>query len=504
MENPSAEESPASDPVASLRETQECGSQALDVSIGEEEIWGRLLPLHPNVQVYNFSENSYVFGRGSVDHQLTEDTFDASLLPVISKKHFRISRNQRGSGDPIIYIEDLSSNGTFLNRRPIGKNQKSILKHNDEIGLAHAHRKVFMFYDCTNSDDVQHPAELTSKYTMTRVLGTGNYGEVRLAYKQGTLESCAIKIIKKKLMSANGNTLLMNNISQIQNEVELLQSIDHPCIVHLYDVIEAEERIYIVMELAEGGELFDRITGRGHLTESVAKLYCYQLALAIHHLHLQGITHRDIKPENILLAREDIRSCVKLSDFGLSKLTADASQMSTFCGTQMYIAPELLDFNQRAYTKKVDLWSFGVVVFVCLAGYAPFYDQDQFNQRYLIRSGNFSFRRPVWDSVSQQAKDLICKLLVVNPQERYDSGQTLQHPWFKDDSVMLREAELILTSERNSLNTPEAKEVQSGPATTNGHFSRPANKRPNSSPERRRRMQDAKTPRLMATAAALQ
>ncbi|KAA0191540.1 hypothetical protein HAZT_HAZT004594 [Hyalella azteca] len=299
---------------------------------------------------------------------------------------------------------------------------------------------------------VLYPCELSSKYTLTKKLGEGNYGEVRLAYKQ-------------------------------------------PCIVRLWDVIEAEDRIFLVMDIAEGGELFDRITGTGHLQESVSKLYCYQLALAIEHLHQQGITHRDIKPENILLATEDVRSCVKLSDFGLSKLTADASMMSTFCGTQMYIAPELLDINQRAYTNKVDLWSFGVVVFVCLAGYPPFYDSDQHKQRYLIRSGIFSFKRPVWTNVSAEAKDLITKLLVVNPDERYDAQQTLQHPWFKNDAVMLQAAAEILKNEEEGTESPccvEAPET----VQANGHL-----KRPLTSPETRRRVQEAKTPRLLPTAA---
>lgn len=421
-----------------LHETQEVTSQFVCDITDAENVWGRLFSLRDNASVCNLINNSYTFGRGDADYRFSRDHFENAFLPAISKIHFRVSREWKSNSEVVVVIEDLSCNGTFVNKQQVGKGKKMLLKNNDEIALAHANKKVFVFYDCLHNDAQDYPEELTEIYTMTKKLGAGNFGEVRLAYKQGTLERCAVKIMKKK-----GSQLLLNNIKQINNEIKLLQSVDHPCIIRLQDVIDTPEKIYIVMELAEGGELFDRLTSNKRLPEATVKFYFFQLALAVRYLHMRNITHRDIKPENILLATDEEYTLIKLTDFGLSKLAADASQMTTFCGTPTYIAPELLEFGALSYTNKVDLWSLGVVLYVSLVCYSPFSATDEATLRYQIRNAVFSFQHRLWTEISEGAKDLITKLMVSEPSQRLDIEQTLRHPWLQDEVMQKKAMDLL-------------------------------------------------------------
>ncbi|XP_042877054.1 serine/threonine-protein kinase Chk2-like [Penaeus japonicus] len=419
------------------RETQEVASLSDYEAPDTENVWGRLLSVRENVSVYNLSKNSYTFGRGDADHQFTKDHFDNALLPAISKIHFRVSR-ETNTGNEVVLLEDLSCNGTFVNKKQVGRGKKVVLQNNDEISLAHANKKVFVFYDCLQNDESSYPPELTQFYTMSKKLGEGTFGEVRLAYKQDTLERCAVKILKKK-----GSQIILNNINTINNEIKLLQSVDHPCIIKLQNVIDTPEKIYIVMELAEGGELFDRLASNRRLPESTVKFYFYQVALAVQYLHRKNITHRDIKPENVLLGTDEEFTRVKLTDFGLSKFAADASQMTTFCGTPTYIAPELLDFGPLSYTSRVDMWSLGVLLFVSLAGYPPFHADNDGMLRYRIKNAVFDFHHNCWQEVSEEAKDLIRKLLVSNPNERLDIERALKHPWLQDTAMQRKALDLI-------------------------------------------------------------
>ncbi|XP_071521157.1 serine/threonine-protein kinase Chk2 isoform X2 [Panulirus ornatus] len=353
-----------------FHETQEVTSQFVCDITDAENVWGRLFSLRDNASVCNLINNSYTFGRGDADYRFSRDHFENAFLPAISKIHFRVSREWKSNSEVVVVIEDLSCNGTFVNKQQVGKGKKMLLKNNDEIALAHANKKVFVFYDCLHNDAQDYPEELTEMYTMTKKLGAGNFGEVRLAYKQGTLERCAVKIMKKK-----GSQLLLNNIKQINNEIKLLQSVDHP--------------------------------------------------------------------ENILLATDEEYTRIKLTDFGLSKLAADASQMTTFCGTPTYIAPELLDFGALSYTNKVDLWSLGVVLFVSLACYSPFSATDEATLRYQIRNAVFSFQHRLWTEISEGAKDLITKLMVSEPSQRLDIEQTLRHPWLQDEVMQKKAMDLL-------------------------------------------------------------
>jgi len=469
----------------SQRSTQPIAmSQEVEDSQPVGAVWGRLLPMRRHLEPLDMTKDSYTFGRYNTDYKFAEKAFAKDFVSI-SKKQFKIVRQQDGR-EHRVYLLDESTNGTYVNQKLIKKDRK-MLKNNDEIRLLKSSYQVFIYHDCYENDKANFPKELRNKYTIMKEIGRGNYGQVRLAFRHEDSERCAVKILKKKFMDSSGTQCTLSNLGVIQNEVGLLQSVNHNCIVQLYDVVESDDSIYLVMELAEGGELFDRITQTPgqHLPEQTAKLYLYQLCHALRYLHNQGITHRDLKPENILMATKCEDSCVKITDFGLAKLTGDSSLMSTFCGTTTYIAPELLSAAEaRKYTRKVDLWSFGVVMFACLAGYPPFshHSKEANNVAKVIRSGRFTFHHEVWLGVSSRAKDLIRKLLVVDPEQRLDATQALSHPWFQEDSGMKARAAEVMGF------TPSDVESDAC-GTPNRGVKRPADATPETPLSTRKRLQ---------------
>lgn len=181
------------------------------------------------------------------------------------------------------------------------------------------------------------------------------------------------------------------------------------------------------MDLMTGGELFDRIVMKDHYTELEAKKALYQIVVAIKYCHEKNIVHRDLKPENILYETPDDNSPLKLGDFGLATMLRPNQLMTVACGTPGYVAPEIL--RGIAYGKEVDIWSIGVILYILLCGFPPFYDDNNKKLFAQIVAANFSFPDPYWTNISQNAKDLVNKLLVVDPTKRLTAEQILQHPW---------------------------------------------------------------------------
>ncbi|XP_076042811.1 serine/threonine-protein kinase Chk2-like [Oratosquilla oratoria] len=441
-----------------LSETQE--AVASPEKIG---VWGRLLPLRGNIPSFDMMKDSYSFGRGCTDYRINEDCMPGKLLLAISKTHFIICREMMPSG-PVVYVTDTSSNGTFINGERVGKGKKQVLQSNDEISLALPHKKVYVFHDLTKTEN--YPSLVTGKYTITKVLGKGAFGEVRLAFTKGSCERYAVKIMQKKHFTVKGR-LCLNQIDQMQNEVKLLQSVHHPCVISIKDVIETEECIFIVMELADGGELFDRVVKMKQITESNTKLFFYQMVQAIKYLHSRNITHRDLKPENILLASDEDSTCIKIADFGLSKLLIEESLMHTFCGTLLYQAPELIAVQacRNPYTKAVDLWSLGIILFICLGGYPPFSDTEKGSAARQILEAKFSFHPKIFANVSDEAKDLITKLLVVDPKERYTIDQVLNHRWMQDDNIIQQANDIMNGCNSQSSCSVTSNEFSDAPTT---------------------------------------
>jgi calcium/calmodulin-dependent protein kinase I len=259
-------------------------------------------------------------------------------------------------------------------------------------------------------------------YDLKGDVGSGAFSVVRKAVDKETGEEVAVKVIDKKRAGQKKEML--------ETEVAILQKVHHPNIVELKCMFENSTQIYLVMELVLGGELLERIIERGSYTEKEAAQTAKELLAAVQHLHSLGIAHRDLKPENLLCTSKDKTNVhIKLTDFGLSKIMPanNTSDMMTACGTPGYVAPEVL--KCEGYGKEVDLWSTGVILYILLCGFPPFHESNNGLLFQKIMAGDYSFPRPYWDNISDPSKDLVRKLLTVNPDKRITAEQALAHPW---------------------------------------------------------------------------
>ncbi|XP_072771407.1 serine/threonine-protein kinase Chk2 [Nerophis lumbriciformis] len=377
-------------------------------------------------------EDEYLFGRDSKCNYVLDDPDHKGSLRyrIYSKKHFRIYRE-----DSEVFIHDLSNNGTFVDGIKVGKNKKLPLVNNAVLALSEQRNKVFVFIDLMSDEDGALPGELRDKYLLTRRIGTGVCGEVRLAFERSTCKKFAVKIINKKNFQSEGTAT-----RNAQTEIEILQRVDHPCLIKTQDFYQTDDSFFIVLEMMEGGELFQRVKVQQRLSEPVAKLYFYQMLQAVQYLHSNGIIHRDLKPENVLLSSQDDDCLVKVTDFNQSRILGEAVLMRTLCGTPSYLAPEVFTHGATTgYNLAVDAWSLGVLLFVCLGGYPPFHDNfgPQSVTEQIIR-GEFTMVTSKWKHVSDQAKDVVRKLLVVDPTKRMSIEEALQHTWLQDPTMLAK------------------------------------------------------------------
>ncbi|KAL0978527.1 hypothetical protein UPYG_G00171710 [Umbra pygmaea] len=269
-------------------------------------------------------------------------------------------------------------------------------------------------------------SDVKENYDFKDILGTGAFSEVVLAEEKRTQKLVAIKCIPKKALEGKENS--------IENEIAVLHKLKHANIVSLEDIFESKSHLYLVMQLVSGGELFDRIVEKGFYTEKDASKLIQQILDAVKYLHDMGIVHRDLKPENLLYYSMDEDSKIMISDFGLSKIEGSGSVMSTACGTPGYVAPEVL--AQKPYSKAVDCWSIGVISYILLCGYPPFYDENDAKLFEQILKAEYEFDSPYWDDISDSAKDFIVHLMEKEPMIRYTCDQALQHPWIAGDTAL--------------------------------------------------------------------
>eukprot|EP00811_Abedinium_folium_P028718 NODE_4469_length_1887_cov_20.710227.p1 GENE.NODE_4469_length_1887_cov_20.710227~~NODE_4469_length_1887_cov_20.710227.p1 ORF type:complete len:510 (-),score=122.71 NODE_4469_length_1887_cov_20.710227:306-1835(-) len=253
-------------------------------------------------------------------------------------------------------------------------------------------------------------------------LGEGSYGSVCKATSKSTRASRAVKSISKAQMK---------NIDRFKQEIAIMKFMDHPNILKLYESFEDHRFIYLVLELCTGGELFERIIEAGHFTEVQAATVMQHLFRAIFYMHENHVTHRDLKPENFLfVTKEPLEKCaLKVIDFGLSCKFEDGQVLTTKAGTPYYVAPQVL---QGKYDQLADVWSLGVIMYVLLCGYPPFYGDTDADVLAKVRLGNFSFNASDWKNVSEDAKGLIKQLLKLQPKERFNAEQALNHVWVKE------------------------------------------------------------------------
>uniref|UniRef100_UPI00358E7833 calcium/calmodulin-dependent protein kinase type II delta chain isoform X4 n=1 Tax=Myxine glutinosa TaxID=7769 RepID=UPI00358E7833 len=268
----------------------------------------------------------------------------------------------------------------------------------------------------------------TDEYQLYEELGKGAFSVVRRCVKVSTGQEFAAKIINTKKLSARDH-------QKLEREARICRLLKHPNIVRLHESIAEESFHYLVFDLVTGGELFEDIVAREYYSEADASHCIQQILESVHHCHQYGIVHRDLKPENLLLASKTKGAAVKLADFGLAiEVQGDQQAWFGFAGTPGYLSPEVL--RKDPYGKPVDMWACGVILYILLVGYPPFWDEDQHKLYQQIKAGAYDFPSPEWDTVTAEAKNLINQMLTINPAKRINATEALKHPWICQRSTV--------------------------------------------------------------------
>lgn len=392
----------------------------------------------------------------------------------VSSKHCqldRITSESQEQAREYLQLTDLSSNGVYVNGEKMDRKASVILKTGDKLQFAKTGGTYIFRYTFDIADEKSLSAvdsvdarivgksfknSFFDDYILGKQLGTGHYAIVREAKNKQTGQIVAVKIFHPNKTNSTAQD------AKLQQEMNLLLSINHPNIVlFVGHYIEPNSKnsvnTYLVLEKVNNGELFQRIVNKGRLRSDETRAIFKQLLSGLRYLHENNIIHRDIKPENILLDitrrgdpnaqtiggiqtqlqsgpwdPEELDLRVKIADFGLAKFIGELKFTNTLCGTPAYVAPEILKYD-RNYSTKVDLWSSGVLLYVCLSGFPPFSDElAPPNMKEQILTGKYAFYSPYFDEIDDVVLDLITNLLKVDPEERFDVEQALNHDWFQD------------------------------------------------------------------------
>ena len=463
----------------------------------EEDCWGLLRRkgvdqecrlLH---RVVNGRRDMYCIGRN--------DSCDITVPDMkVSSVHCLIYCAYSDEDMLTMYVEDCSANGTYVNSSLIRlkHGERTILKSGDEIYLMNpryvkspdlvsyvfinmrermfAHKKVDDAASCTaagssttngQSSQLSRPlsnygSRIEDLYVIGEPIGSGMCGQVHVCTHKATKTQWAVKIIDTKKFGKSPGL----SVGELRQEAELMRVLYHPNIIRIEDTFETNSKIFIIMELVSGGDLFDRIIDRGKYPEPRARFVMRMLLDAVKYLHDHNIVHRDLKPENILLVDEGTNSQVKLTDFGLAK-KASREGLKTFCGTPQYFAPEVLDRKEGTgapgttaggvsaatarYGFKADMWSLGVVLYIMLSGSFPFDEDHLYDQ---LREAKYSVSGVEWRSISSHAKHFVRSLMTLNPADRLDVTQALDHPWMK-----MENPPVVTTSRQHVQNRTDPK-----------------------------------------------
>ncbi|KAK5709372.1 serine/threonine protein kinase [Elasticomyces elasticus] len=342
-------------------------------------------------------------------------------VPTVSNRHCLLFHENK-FGDSIAVLEDLSGNGTYVNDAIVGRNKRRELNDGDEISVLDQARFIFRYPRSRETNG------FLQQYRIEGQLGKGHFATVYLATRKTDGLSFAVKKFEKR--SGPGER---SKVEGLQQEIAVLMSVSHPNVLCLKDTFDEVDGVYLVLELAPEGELFNWIVMKQKLTEAETRKVFIQLFQGVKYLHERNIVHRDIKPENILLLDKELS--VKIADFGLAKIIGEESFTTTLCGTPSYVAPEILEQgNRRRYTRAVDVWSLGVVLYICLCGFPPFSDElyspeNPYTLSQQIKMGRFDYPSPYWDSVEDPALELIDRMLTVDCEKRITIDECLEHPW---------------------------------------------------------------------------
>ncbi|KAI9714054.1 MAG: hypothetical protein M1812_006501 [Candelaria pacifica] len=370
-------------------------------------------------------------------------------LATISNRHCLLFSENK-DGDTVAVIEDLSSNGTFVNEAIVGRNKRRELEEADEITILDEARFVFRYPKSRDTSGFRQ------QYKIQHQLGKGHFATVYLCVEKATGQRYAVKRFEKRPGHEE-----RSKSDGLQQEIAVLMGVSHPNMLCLKDTFDEADGVYLVLELAPEGELFNWIVMKQKLTEEETRKVFIQLFQGMAYLHARNIVHRDIKPENILLVDKELT--VKVADFGLAKIIGEESFTTTLCGTPSYVAPEILEnTKQRKYTRAVDVWSLGVVLYICLCGFPPFSDElytseNPYTLSQQIKMGRFDYPSPYWDSVGDPALDLIDKMLTVSVDDRITIDECLEHPWITLKGPSVKDSTDSLTGAMDQLDFSKRK-----------------------------------------------
>ncbi|KAK3814039.1 MAG: CAMK/CAMK1 protein kinase [Benniella sp.] len=417
---------------------------------------------------------------------------EVSVDPSSTDDAFSVSSVQHFSAQPAAQME--THNLPQQHRDDAAKSHITAGNNNKNLG-GHAETASRMIAEANQQKNTLPTYHGLERFTLLEKMGDGAFSSVFKAYDTKNARVVAVKVVRKVEMNAHQNVKHLHRDmkkkprvterANILKEVQIMRQLKHPGIVELYDFFESDEFYFLILEIAAGGELFHRIVHLTYFSEDLARHVIVQVAQAIRYLHEErGVVHRDIKPENILFEpipiipspgytrdeenKEDEGvfipgiggggiGRVKIADFGLSKIVWDEQTM-TPCGTVGYTAPEIV--KDERYSKSVDMWALGCVLYTLLVGFPPFYDESIQALTEKVARGQYTFLSPWWDEISLEVKDLISHLLCVNPDERYTIDEFLAHPWIQaGEQPMTSSTDDIqsLTAPEISIATPENK-----------------------------------------------
>ncbi|POY73642.1 hypothetical protein BMF94_3177 [Rhodotorula taiwanensis] len=381
-------------------------------------------------------QNEFVIGR----HPKSDLRLNG---PKISSVHARIWIDPDTG---IIRLEDKGTNGTYVRNSKVGKGKVTVLESGDPIVFGPAStdfdqefRYIFQCDPSLTSSRTADPyglgelsqsqsadgTSIHSFYEVREQIGKGSFATVRKGVRRRDGLMVAIKIIQKARFMNNPKTMEM-----IAREIKIIQTLEHRFCVRCYDYFEDDQRIWLVLEYVDGGDLLDYVMKRRGLKESEVREISLMICEAVAYLHSRGITHRDLKPENLLLTRGEHPVC-KVTDFGLAKMANDQTRLTTMCGTPTYLAPEVIlnPDPKSGYSSIVDAWSIGVVLWCCLTNQTPFDETESDPLAVRMRTRYVDMSLPKSLGVSNVALDFLRKLLTPDPRLRMSCAQALRHPW---------------------------------------------------------------------------
>ncbi|KAI8577199.1 hypothetical protein K450DRAFT_253367 [Umbelopsis ramanniana AG] len=405
----------------------------------------------------------YMIGRSdrcelSIDH------------PYVSQRHCLIYILWQRSSDnvnediklpvrPTVIIEDMSRNGTFINGQSMERGSRQVLKNGDHIQLYR--RAAFeetdprqQFFKIVLSPNLVEP-KFEESYELGKILGEGNFAKVHVAIERETGREFAVKIIQKRRFASKPKLL-----ASLKKEIAVLMGLPkHKCIMSVEKVFDDDDLMYLVLELGGDGDLFEYVYEKQRLPEAEARLLFWQLLVGLDYLHSNNVVHRDLKLENVLFEdKKELR--IKIGDFGLATFSHKQFALTSRCGTPSYVAPEILaPASSRAYGKEVDLWSLGVMLYICLCGYPPFY-ADHTVPSQAIRSGQFTFAEADWKNITKEAQDLVSRLMTVDPTKRITVNEAMWHPWIVMDLAGEEDIDPAVTAEIRAIFSSQRATLQ--------------------------------------------